>query len=141
MSWDALWALALKRFGAEDIQIRILIGLAVAFLILMIIEGLRACFRPARPQPVSALPSPLSAPRLALAAPPAKQPVKSVAQPLRARPMTVRATPKRAKRPINRQRPPLPKIRRPSPVARLPTFTEEAAPYSPLSPNRYRDSL
>jgi hypothetical protein len=139
MSWDALWALALKRFGAEDIQIRILIGLAVAFLILMIIEGLRACFRPGKPHPVSVVPPALKAPRIALAAPPAKP----VVQPLRARPTTVRATPKRAKRAVNRQRPPLPKIRRlkSSPAVRTPTFTEEAAPYSPLSPNRNRDLL
>ena len=139
MSWDALWALALKRFGAEDIQIRILIGLAVAFLILMIIEGLRASFRPAKR---NSLPAPLPsvvAKRAALATPPKK----SLPQPLRARQAVVRAIPKRAKRSANPHRPPLPKIRRakPSQMARTPTFTEDAAPYSPLSPNRYADLL
>lgn len=139
MSWDALWVLALKRFGAEDIQIRILIGLAIAFLILMIIEGLRACFRPAKRSSLPASETALVPKRLVLAAPPAKP----ATQPLRVRPRTARATPKRTKHAVNRQRPPLPKIRRlkSSPVTRPPTFTEEAAPYSPLSPNRYRDSL
>ncbi len=132
MGWDALWALALKRFGAEDIQIRILVGLAVAFLILMIIEGLRASFRPAKAGSLSAPAAGMK--RVAL------QAAKPVPQPLRARPKAVRATPKRAKRSINRQRAPLPKIRRRA-AARTPTFTEEAAPYSPLSPNRYRDLL
>lgn len=136
MSWDALWALALKRFGAEDIQIRILIGLAVAFLILMIIEGLRTSFRPGKRRALSPSQPPVGS---ALAAGPAKP----VAQPFRARLAVVRATPKRAKRAVNRQRPPLPKIRRrkSSAIVRTPTFTEEAAPYSPLSPNRYRDLL
>lgn len=137
MSWDGVWALVLKRFGAEDIQVRILIGLAIAFLILMILEGLRACFRPVSQRTPSA-PLP-DVKRAALAATLGKP----RPQPLRARPTIVRATPKRAKRPANRHRPPLPKIRRPksSLVAHTPTFTEDAAPYSPLSPNRYRNSL
>ncbi len=128
MGWDGLWALTLKRFGAETIEVRILIGLGIAFLILLIIEGLRASFRPARSRTALIAPAPT-----VLAAPP----TELAPQLLRVRHPIFRATPKRAKRSINPHRPPLPKIRRTISGAKTsrPHFTEEAAPYSPLSPN------
>ena len=120
--WVELWNLALAGFAAEDIQVRIFIGLGVAFLVLMTVEGLRASFRPVRARPQAAV------------APPRK--AAPAFQPFRAPPEALRAPVKPVKPPVSRHRPERPKIRRPAPSAktRKPTFTDEAAPYSPLPP-------
>lgn len=137
MGWERVWTLALVQFGAEDIELRILIGLGAAFLVLMILEGLRASFRPAR-RAAHALPEPAVVPRILAAAPKPvmKVAVKQASQPFRARTVGLRTNPKRIKPPINRARALRPMIRRGKSAGRTPTFTEEAAPYTPLSPTR-----
>ena len=42
--WGEIWKLALAQYGAQSIQFRILIGLGIAFVALMIVEGLRVSF-------------------------------------------------------------------------------------------------
>jgi len=119
--WVELWNLALARFAAEDIQIRIFIGLGAAFLVLMIVEGLRASFRPVRARPQAAV------------APPPRKAAPAF-QPFRAPPEALHAPAKPVKRPPSRHRPERPTIRRAAARPRKPTFTDEAAPYSPLPP-------
>lgn len=46
--WNDIWTLVLARFGSEAIETRLAIGLCVAFLVLMMVEGLRASFLPVR---------------------------------------------------------------------------------------------
>lgn len=128
MGWGRVWALALVQFGAEDIEIRILIGLGVAFLTLMIVEGLRASFRVRRAQLSG--PSPATqqnfatTSRNATAAPVAKSPL----QPLRARAIVARVAPKPVRSAASRHRPVKPKIRRQQTIVCKPNFTERLTP-------------
>lgn len=135
MGWERVWTLALVQFGAEDIELRILVGLSAAFLVLMILEGLRASFRPARPI-AHAQPEPPVSSRILAPKPVMKVAAKPALQPLRVRTVAVRTNPKRIKLPINRHRALRPMIRRGKSAGRTPTFTEEAVPYTPLSPTR-----
>jgi hypothetical protein len=99
--WVDIWNLAVARFGAEAIEGRILIGLAVAFTALMIVEGLRACFLPRRheaDEPVR----PKAVARQASAAP----------VPFRPRSEVVVRHPKREKAAAKPHRAERPKIRR-----------------------------
>jgi hypothetical protein len=131
--WEEVWGLALARFGAEDVQIRIFIGLGAAFIILMIVEGLRASFRPVSARATAHAPA-FSPPARKRAA--AKSAAQPAFQPFRVRPDAVRAVFKPVKPPVSRHRPERPKIRRvgSSAKARKPSFADEAAPYSPLPP-------
>jgi len=95
MGWEAVWQLALKQYGAETVEMRILILLLAAFLVLMVLIGLKHAFRSAEPRP-SPAPIPTA---------PKPQPVR-VKMPMR------RATRKCAKRTIRRQMAPRPSIRR-----------------------------
>jgi hypothetical protein len=137
MGWDRVWTLALVQFGAEDIEIRILIGLGMAFLTLMIVEGLRASFR-LRPPRLPSVPQPPVMQRSFASSPAAgaKSAAKSPPQPLRARTVIARTTPRPVRPAASRHQPVKPGIRRSHTVARKPNLTEEALPYSPLSPNR-----
>ena len=47
-NWGDVWKLGLSVFAHQDIEVQILIGLAVAFGAVMILEGLRANFFPRR---------------------------------------------------------------------------------------------
>ncbi len=132
MGWDRVWTLALVQFGAEDIEIRILIGLGMAFLTLMIVEGVRASFRLRAPK---LLPEPPVMQRSFAPAATLGPATKVASQPLRARTVVTRAIPKPVKAAVSRHQPAKPRIRRRHAVAHKPIFTEEAAPYSPLSPN------
>ncbi|MDE2162439.1 MAG: hypothetical protein KGJ53_04690 [Alphaproteobacteria bacterium] len=141
--WGALWNQTLALLGAESIQIRILVGLGVAFVALMIVEGLRVSFLPAARKrraaraPAASMPSETKAARKA-----AGTGTQSFeAAPFRPRGKTWASSPKRAKGPVSRHRAERPKIRRipgnslqNSPVS-MPSFTEEAVPYTPLPPN------
>lgn len=142
--WGEVWKHVLALYGGEPIAFRIFLGLAVAFVALMILEGLRTSFLPtAKPKP---RPIFEPAPKRALAA-------KFVGAEMRAagpfRPHGKAYNPKRAKARISRHRPERPRIRRvPRDVYReayeayeepvyaqpAPAFTEEAAPYTPLPP-------
>lgn len=132
MSWERLWAQALAQFGAENIELRILIGLGVAFVLLMIVEGLRASFRPATVRHLA----PPEPPRMVRALSPAPAPKTATAQPFRARTEITRFTPKHPKPAVNRHKALKPTIRRDRTAMRLPSFTEESHPYTPLSPTR-----
>jgi hypothetical protein len=110
MGWAGVWQAAAKQFGAEAVELRIFILVAVAFLAVMVLTGLRHAFRPAGPVAMPAVPEP---PKRVFAAAPA-QPVASERpatpfQPFRAVRIT---TKKSAKRTINHQRAPRPLIRR-----------------------------
>jgi hypothetical protein len=131
MGWGAVWQAAWTAFGAEAVEVRLLIIVLAAFSVLMILIGLRHAFRPAGPrrdEPVpemprrvfAAMPPQLVAPA---AAQPAPQPVP---QPLRVPMPVLRVKRKSAKR-INRHRTLRPQIHR----ADNPEFD---APYSPLPP-------
>lgn len=130
MGWERVWTQALVQFGAENIEARILIGLAVAFVSLMILEGLRASFRPAKVRRL-APPEPPVLVRTVTA-----QSKAAGAQPFRAHREIPRAMPKPVKRAVNRHQALRPKIRRDKSALRLPSFTEDALPYTPLSPKR-----
>lgn len=139
IGWQKVWTLALVQFGAEDIEQRILIGLAIAFVLLMIVEGLRATFRPARkrhlspPEPPVALRVLEAAPRTATLRQGSAG--KSAAQPFRARIVGVRTNPKRIKPPVNRHRALRPKISRVKSARRISSLGEDTtAPSAPLSP-------
>jgi hypothetical protein len=49
MGWEEVWRVAMKHFIAEPIELRIAIGLALAFSALMILIGLRHAFRSSGP--------------------------------------------------------------------------------------------
>lgn len=128
MGWGAVWLAAWTAFGAEAVEVRLLIIVAAAFSVLMILIGLRHAFRPAGPRRDEPLPE---MPRRVFAAP---QPVAQTAalpqpapQPLRVRIPALRAKRKSAKRTICRYRALRPQIHR----ANKPEFD---APYSPLPP-------
>ena len=107
--WVDIWNLALTRFGAETIQARILIGLAVAFTVLMILEGLRACFLPRRYEPVRHIAKPAT--RHASAAPVTRQ-APAAPVPFRPRTNVIVRLPKREKTAAKPHRAERPKIRR-----------------------------
>jgi hypothetical protein len=130
MGWSGVWQLALKQFGAEAVEMRILILLLAAVVVLMVLVGLKHAFRSAEPRlsPPSVLPEPVvAAPPVARAAIAATE-VVPVPQPVRVKMPMLRATRKCAKRTINRQRAPRPSIRR----ARLPSPAEIATPFTSL---------
>jgi hypothetical protein len=132
--WAEVWGLALARFGAEDVQVRIFVGLGAAFLVLMIVEGLRASFRPPRVQSTAAFFAPPQQKFAALRSSAAA--TLSAVQPFRVRSDAARAFFKPVKPPVSRHRPEKPKIRRTGSTAkaRKPSSAIEAAPYSPLPP-------
>ncbi len=134
MGWDRVWTLALVQFGAEDIEIRILIGLGMAFLTLMIVEGLRASFRLRAPK-LRSMPEPPQLQRSFAPATALETATKVASQPLRARTVLTRAIPKPARAAVSRHKPVKPQIHRRHAVAHKPIFSEGEAPYSPLSPN------
>jgi hypothetical protein len=135
MGWGAVWQAAWTQFGAEPVEVRLLILVAAAFFALMILIGLSHAFRPASPKALAASkpltvaePPPLAR---ALTTPPSLEPVsKPLPQPFRLRMLVLRAARKSGKRTMNRQRALRPKIRR---AERL---TEIDAPTSPLPPRR-----
>jgi hypothetical protein len=141
--WGEIWKLALAQYGTQSIQIRILIGLGVAFTALMIVEGLRISFLAGRRLP---------APQHEIAKPPPKKmPVKKAdgagtlsfavsSEPFRPRASVRGRNPKTTKPRVSRHRAARPTIQRmpkdePAPRFFPPlAFTEEAAPFSPLPP-------
>ena len=109
MGWGAGWRAASVQFGAEPVEIRILVFVAAAFAVLLVLIGLRHAFRPAGPaKSEPALPAPPA--RLAAAAPQAAP--APVPSPFRAKKPVVRPFRKAAKTIVNRQRTPRPQIRR-----------------------------
>lgn len=115
MGWDVVWQLALKEFGAEPVEMKILILLAVSLCVLMMLTGLRYTVRPVRPQ----APSPVQEPPARLfAAPPATlsdtpEPMPAPAlQPVRVRKPSPLSARKRSKQVISRHKTLRPKIRR-----------------------------
>jgi hypothetical protein len=132
MGWGAVWQAAWTAFGAEAVEVRLLIIVLAAFSVLMILIGLRHAFLPAGPrrdEPVPEMPCRVFAamPPQAVAqavAPPVPQPAP---QPLRVHVPVLRVKRKSAKRTISRQRTLRPQIHR----AGNPEFD---APYSPLPP-------
>ncbi len=134
MGWDAVWQLALKQFGAEAVEIRIAILVAAAFLVLMILVGLKYAFRSAEPK--SEPPPPEMPKRVFIALAPAAvvqaEPVpqeNGKTQPVRVLKPLPRTNRKCAKRTISRQRATRPLIRR-----ALSSSAKFDAPYSPLPP-------
>lgn len=120
--WKAVWDAAMVAVGHQPIEIRVGIGLAAAFLALMVLEGLRANFVPRR-KPSIPEPEATPAPPLAAIAEPAKpqaqMPMRAFAPAYGVAPQTLPVT-RRAmmparKRNTTRPRPhrsPRPKIRR-----------------------------
>jgi hypothetical protein len=137
--WGEIWKLALAQVGAQSVQLRILIGLGIAFVALMIVEGLRVSFITGHRSP--------SRRGIAEETPPRKKSVRKAAGaetrsfaapsgPFRARAVEPTQNPKRTKTRISRHRAARPIIRR-APENELasvpqPTFAEEAAPFSPF---------
>jgi hypothetical protein len=127
--------MAMTVFVAEPVELRILIGLALVFLGLMVIVGLRHAFHPAGPQSepraAEALPAPIRAALLTAA------PVASVAAPTKPslNKASLRAPRKSVKQTIKPFAPPRPKIQRANISAHKPSYTEDNAPYSPLPPH------
>ena len=117
MGWEAVWQLALKQFGAEAVEIRIVILLGVALGATLILVGIKYAFRPAGPH---FAPPPPELPRRVFAAPPAAVPAavisqaepKTSAQPLRVRKPGIATTRKCVKHTISSHRAPRPQIRR-----------------------------
>jgi hypothetical protein len=141
--WGEIWKLVLAQYGAQSIQFRILIGLGVAFVALMIVEGLRVSFVTGHRLPTRQ--------RNVEETPPKKKSVKKVAGaetrsfaaswgPFHPHDAVRTHNPKRTKGRIRRHRAARPKIHRApgnelaSGFAPQPTFTEEAAPFSHLPP-------
>lgn len=129
MGWERVWTLALVQFGAEDIEIRILIGLGMALLTLMIVEGVRASFRIRRPKHFSGRQPQAS--KQSLAPAPASHTATratvttAALQPCRARKVVPRAYPKPVQPAANRHRPFKPNIRRRSAAAHKPRLSEQ----------------
>ena len=121
-AWGEVWNRALVLFGAEPIEIRIFVGLTVAFAAVMMLEGMRVSFLPAgwlRPRPHD-IPAALQpANRVSRAKggttqvfeiPPAK--TRSASGPFRPPKAGRTSTPKRLKVRASRHRAERPKIRR-----------------------------
>ena len=141
--WGEVWKLALAQYGIQSIQIRILVGLGIAFTALMIVEGLRISFLSGRR---------LFAPQHEAAKrPPKKTPVKKAgggatrsfaasSGPFRPRAPVRAHNPKTTKTRVSRHcalRPTIRRMPKDEPVPGFfpqPAFTEEAAPFSPLPP-------
>ena len=136
--WDEIWKQVLALLGAEPIQIRILAGLGIAFVALMILEGLRVSFitghrLPARQHNPEE--TPLKKNPVMKAACTEMRSFVSSSGPFRPRALGSSHNPKTKKARISRHRAARPTIRRvPGEFATpaQPTFTEEAAPFSPL---------
>jgi len=129
MGWGAVWQLAWKQFHVESVEIQLAIGLALAFLVLMILVGLRYAFRPAGPhrsEPVIEPPRRrIAHPAATLAAmAKAPQPAPAPAQPFQARKSAPPAARKLVKPSVCAHAPMRPLIRR------------AGAAYSPLLPRR-----
>ena len=141
MGWEAVWQLALKQFGAEAVEIRIVILLAAALGATLILVGIKYAFRPAGPH---FAPPPPELPRRMFAAPPAvaatiavtPEMPKTSGQPFRARKPGALTTKKCAEHTISSHAAPRPSIRRSGGERRTPSFTIAHAPYSPLPPRR-----
>jgi hypothetical protein len=147
--WSDLWERVLTLVGAEAAPYRVLFGLGAAFVILMIVEGLRASFRSGyRNIPQIGKSS---------ASIPSAKPVAKVAEMHHAkpvymapfRPRDVEYNPKLVKSRVSKHRMLRPQIRRvpeaaitaveypPPPrsfVTPMPALTEDAAPFTPLPP-------
>ena len=138
--WDEILKLALARFGVQSIQLRILIGLGIAFVALMILEGLRVSFVTGHRLPARQSSTVENQPKkkfVKKAAVAATHSFRAPSGPFRPRAPSPTNNPKRTNGRISRHRAARPEIRRISgefaaPVR--PTFTEEAAPFSPLPP-------
>ncbi|MDE2111581.1 MAG: hypothetical protein KGJ79_10605 [Alphaproteobacteria bacterium] len=140
--WNALWHQALVLLSTESIQVRILIGLGVAFTALMIVEGLRVSFLP-RARRGSGNPA-ASAPAEDKAVKKAEGTVQrpfEAASPYRPRGKNWASNPKRLKGRISRHRAERPKIRRmpadPTQTSSMPApgFTKEAGVRASFPPN------
>jgi hypothetical protein len=138
--WSEIWKLALSQFGTETIQFRIFVGLGIAFVALMIVEGLRVSFvtghhLPARQSSaVEIQPRKKPFKKTAVAA---TQSFQASSGPFRPRALGRTNNPKRTNGRISLHRAARPKIRRiygELAASAQPTFTEEAAPFSPLPP-------
>ena len=139
--WSEIWKQVLALLGAEPIQIRILAGLGIAFVALMILEGLRVSFitghrLPARQDDHEE--APLENKPVKKSAGVETRSFTASSGPFRPRALVSTHNPKMKKKTrISRHRAALPTIRRvPGELATpaQPTFTEEAAPFSPLPP-------
>ena len=145
--WSDLWGRVLTLVGAEAAPYRILFGLGAAFVILMIVEGLRASFRSGyRIIPNTAKPS-VSVPKPVVKAAEMHHATTASLAPFR--PRDVEYNQKRVKLRANKHCVLRPQIRRvpgaaiadmeypPPPrsfVTPMPALTEDAAPFSPLPP-------
>jgi hypothetical protein len=122
--WKAVWDAAIVAYGHQPMEIRVGLALAVAFLALMVLEGLRASFLPQRHAGVAEHKSPAVPPQAAsspeAAKPQAKPTVRLIGPAYAIPPHTLpqamrRATAAARKRdatPPRRHRSPRPKIRR-----------------------------
>jgi hypothetical protein len=162
--WGSVWNLVLALLRAQPVQIQILIGLAVAFLAVMVLEGLRASFLPGyralphHPYIRNTVPS---APRKQAGTantPSAEMRSVTARVPAPFRPREVVRPPfnlKRAKPDVSRHSTERPKIRRDTlggfadyfsqpyeqDYASQSMVTEEAAPFSQLSPILEQDRV
>lgn len=125
MGWGAVWQAAWTAFGAEAVEVRLLVIVAAAFCVLMILIGLRHAFRPAGPRRDEPLPE---LPPRVFAPPPPVALAVAPPQPLRVRIPVVRAKRKSAKHTISRHRAVRPQIHHADKPA------EADAPFSPLPP-------
>jgi hypothetical protein len=131
-----LWNRALALLGVEPIQFRILAGLGIAFVALMILEGLRVSFITGHRLPARQRNAEETPPRkksFMKAAGTETQSFQASSGPFHSRALA--HNPKTTKGRICRHRAARPKIRRISGEPAQPTFTEDAAPFSPLPPN------
>jgi hypothetical protein len=124
MGWGTVWQAASAAFAAEAVEVRLALLVGAAFLVLMILVGLRHTFPFRSAGPVPGEPLPELPQRVFAAAEPVSKPMP---QPFRVMLPALRAARKSAKHTISRQRPLRPQIRR----AGKP---EIDAPYSPLPP-------
>jgi hypothetical protein len=127
MGWGAVWQAAWTQFGAEAVEIQLLILVAAAFCALMILIGLRHAFHAAGPAADEPLPE---LPKRVFAVAPAVPVVDPAPAPQRRRVLrpAQRMARKTAKRTINHLRPVRPQIRRAG------KSVECDGPYSPLPP-------
>ena len=128
--WIDIWKRVIELLAAEPIEVRIAVGLGVAFAMVMLLEGLRTSFLPAGRK--KGQPAPRDA--MTVAAPQKKSAAKSVAAaPVRIKMQAI--NPKVVKVHIKPYSPPRPQIRRVSQTqAPTPIVTEDGAPFSPLPP-------
>ena len=163
--WGNIWNLVLALVRAQPIQIQILVGLGLAFLAVMVLEGLRASFLPgyralphhpyirntvpseSRKQTVTASSAPSAEMRSVIARMPAPFRPREIARP--------QFNLKRAKFAVSRHSAERPKIRRASLSEFTDYFsrsfeqgdasqsmvTEDAAPFSQLSPILEQDQV